>query len=151
LYASTIAGVPSIVEAYNRAIVEIHRACDERGVGRELRAGIDQFAMSTGVYVPLFAGAGPLDDGSIRADRIAHNVAALAGDESDAWLTQQLLEYAAFALFHAGSVLPRDAEGPLKAKVTEILKPLRQPGDGASLSYAPQPPSVPSGPFNFDE
>jgi uncharacterized protein DUF4388 len=125
-------GCEAIVETYNRAIVEIHRACDERGCGREFRAGIEQFAMSTGVYVPLFAGAGPLDDGSLRPGRIATNASALAGTESDAWLTQQLLEYGGFALFHAGSLLPREEEIALNGRVAEILKPLRQPTDGVA-------------------
>ncbi len=131
-------GVAAIVETYNRAIVEIHRACDEAGSGRELRAGLDQFATSTGVYVPLFSGAGPADDGALRAERIAQNVAAIAGDAGDSWLTQQLLEYAGFALFHAGSLLPRDAEAALKARIAEVLRALRQPSEGAAPpSFAP--------------
>jgi uncharacterized protein DUF4388 len=130
-------GVAAIVEAYNRAIVEIHRACDEAGSGPVLRAGLEQFTMSTGVYVPLFSGAGPADDGSLRAERIAQNLAAIGSDAGDAWLTQQLLEYAGFALFHAGSLLPREAETTLNARVAEILRALRQPAEGtapASLS-----------------
>ncbi len=135
-------GAAAIVETYNHAIVEIHRACDEGGCGRELRVGIERFASSTGVYGPLFAGAGPLDDGSVRVDRIAQNAAALAGDASDAWLTQQLLEYGGFALFHAGSLLPRETEIALNGRVAEMLKPLRQPTDGIA------PPSLAPGASN---
>ncbi len=124
-------GVPSIVETYNRAIVEIHRACDEAGSGRELRAGLEQFALSTGVYVPLFAGAGPEQDGSILAERIARNVAAVAAGDGDAWLAQQLVEHAGFALFQAGSLLPREAEATLNVRVAEILKPMRTPASRA--------------------
>jgi hypothetical protein len=124
-------GVGPIVETYNRAIAEIHRACDEAGSGRELRAGLEQFVMSTGVYVPLFAGAGPADDGTLRAERIAQNLAAIAGDAGDPWLTQQLLEHAGFALFHAGSLLPREAEAALNARVAEVLRAL-QPSEGAA-------------------
>jgi hypothetical protein len=124
-------GAAAIVETYNRAVVEIHRACDEAGSGRELRSGLEQFAMSTGVYVPLFSGAGPGEDGSLRAERIAQNVAAIGGDEGDAWLTQQLLEHAGFALFQAGSLLPREAEAALNARVAEILRPLK-PSEGAT-------------------
>ena len=76
-------GVAAIVETYNRAIVEIHLACDEAGSGQELRAGLEQFAMSTGVYVPLFSGAGPAEDGALRAERIAQNAAAIGGDAGD--------------------------------------------------------------------
>jgi hypothetical protein len=131
-------GVAAIVEAYNRAIAEIHRVCDESGAGRELRAGLEQFATSTGVYVPLFSGAGPAEDGGLRAERIAQNVAAIAGNEGDAWLTQQLVEYIGFALFQAGSLVTREAEATLNGRVGEILKPLRQPVEGGKLiSYAP--------------
>jgi hypothetical protein len=126
--------VAAIVETYNRAIVGIHVACDEAGSGRELRAGLEQFALSTGVYVPLFSGAGPAEDGALRAERIAQNVAAIGEDTGDAWLTAQLLEHAAFALFHAGSLLTRDAEASLNARVAEILRPLRQPSEGATPS-----------------
>jgi hypothetical protein len=132
-------GVPAVVETYNRAIVEIHRACDETGTGAPLRQGLEQFATSTGVFVPLFAGAGPEEDGSVRADRVARNVATVAGDAdgaSDVWLTQQLLEYAGFALFHAGSLLPREKEAQLNARVAEILKPLR-PRETKPISFAP--------------
>jgi hypothetical protein len=129
-------GVAAIVETYNRAIVEIHLACDEAGSGHELRAGLEQFAMSTGVYVPLFSGAGPGEDGALRAERIAQNAAAIGGNAGDPWLTQQLLEYAGFALFHAGSLLPREAEAALKARVAEVLRALRQPGEAAA------PPSI---------
>lgn len=127
-------GAAAIVETYNRAIVAIHAACDEAGSGRELRAGLEQFAMSTGVYVPLFSGAGPAEDGALRAERIAQNVAAIGGDSGDAWLAAQLLEHAGFALFHAGSLLPREAEAALNVRVAEILRPLRQPSEGATPS-----------------
>jgi Domain of unknown function (DUF4388) len=130
-------GAAAIVETYNRAIVEIHKACDQAGSGRELRSGLEQFAMSTGVYVPLFSGAGPGEDGALRGERIAQNVAAIgagAGDSGDAWLTQQLLEHAGFALFEAGSFLSREAEAALNARVAEILRPLRQPTEGATPS-----------------
>jgi hypothetical protein len=132
-------GVAAIVEAYNRAVVEIHRACDEAGSGTSLRTGLEQFAMSTGVYVPLFSGAGPEDDGTLKPDRIAQNVHAVAGEAADdRWLTQQLLDYASFALFQAGSLLTREAETNLNAVVSEILKPLRQPVEGvAPPSFAP--------------
>ena len=48
---------------------------------------------------------------------------------------QQLYEYVGFALFQAGSLLPREAEVELNATVAEILKPMRQ-------AEAPAPSSV---------
>ena len=120
-------GAAAITAAFNEALVAVHRACDEAGKGAELRGAIEQFATSTGVYVPLLSGAGPLDDGSLRPEKIARNVEALAGEEHpDAWLAQQLFEYASFALFHAGSLLPRDVEGAVRARVGEMLKAFRQ-------------------------
>jgi hypothetical protein len=120
-------GAAAIVDAFNAALHEVHRACDGVGKGRELRSGIDQFATGTGVYPALFSGAGPMDDGGLRGDRVARNVVALAGEDNpDAWLTQQLFEYTGFALFHAGSLLPRDVEAALNARVAEILNPFRQ-------------------------
>jgi hypothetical protein len=124
-------GAAATVDAFNRALVEIHQACDAVGKGRELRAGVDQFATSTGVYGPLFSGAGPLEDGSLRGEGVARNVGALAGeDDTDGWLAQQLFEYAGFALFHAGSLLPRDVEAGLNARVAEMLKPFHPTADG---------------------
>ena len=93
--------------------------------------------MSTGVYVPLFAGAGPADDGTLRAERIAQNLAAIAGDAGDPWLTQQLLEHAGFALFHAGSLLPREAEAALNARVAEVLRALQPPEGATPASMTP--------------
>jgi hypothetical protein len=132
-------GAAAIVDAFNAALVEIHRACDAAGKGRELRAGIDQFATGTGVYPALFAGAGPTVDGSLRSDRVARNVVAWVGeDRPDAWLTQQLFEYAGFALFHAGSLLARDTEATLNMRVAQMLSPFRQqPEAGPFASRGP--------------
>jgi hypothetical protein len=130
-------GVPAIVEAFDLALREIHRACDAPGVGKgaELRAAIEQFATGTGMFVPLLAGAGPQEDGSLRAERVARNVAALAiEEEPESWLAQQLFEYVGFALFQAGSLLPREQETSLNARVAEMLKPLRQQPEGGPPS-----------------
>jgi hypothetical protein len=128
-------GPAAITEAFNRALVEIHRASDSAGTGTDLRSGLDKFAASTGVYGPLFDGAGPLADGSLDPERIARNVAVLAGDDADNWLLQQLSEYVGFALFQAGSRLGRDEEKALSSRVLEILKPVRK----ASESGMPSP------------
>jgi hypothetical protein len=128
-------GPAAVVEAFDRALVEIHRTSDAAGKGRELRAAVEQFVMSTGVFVPLLDGAGPLEDGSLRPERVARNVAALAVEEdAEAWLVQQLFEYTGFALFHAGSLLPREDEKSLNARIAEMLKPLRQQPEGGPPS-----------------
>ena len=128
-------GPAAIVGAFDRALVEIHRACDAAGKGKELRGAVEQFAMSTGMFVPLLEGAGPLPDGSLRAERVARNVAVLAADADPAgWLAQQLFEYVGFALFQAGSLLARGEETSLNARVAELLEPLRQQPEGGPPS-----------------
>ena len=124
-------GPAAIAQAINTVLGEIHRACDAAGVGKALRTGIEQFAVGSGVFMPLLNGAGPLEEGTLRPERIARNVAALAGEEDpDGWLAEQLFEYVGFALFHAGSLLPRDVQRALDARVAELLRPLRRGPDG---------------------
>lgn len=118
-------GPEDIVEGFNPALVEIHKACDAYGKGVELRDGLARFATGGGVYDPLFQGAGPLPDGGFRPERVGNNLAALAGEDPDAWLIQLMHDYIGFAMFQAGSLLPRDAEKQLAATVAELLKPLR--------------------------
>ncbi len=118
-------GPQAIMEGFNPALIEIHASCDASGKGAELRDGLSRFATGGGVYDPLFQGAGPLSDGTLKPERVERNLAALAGDDPDAWLTQLMLDYIGFALFQAGSLLPRDAEARLSASVGDRLQPLR--------------------------
>jgi hypothetical protein len=127
-------GSAAVVEVVNRALVEIHRACEARGGAADLREGLEQFVASTGTYVPLFDGAGPTADGSLKGDRVDKNARVLAGVDADRWLAAQLFDYAAFALFHAGSLVPREDETILKERVTEMLRPLRQQLEGNAPS-----------------
>jgi hypothetical protein len=133
VHAPRPAGLDGALEAFNGALVAIHAACDAAAKGPELRVGLEQFATSTGAYVPLFAGAGPASDGSLRPDVVARNIAATrgAGDDSEGWLVQELLEYAGFALFHAGSLLSRDAASALEARASELLQLLRRSAEAA--------------------
>jgi hypothetical protein len=64
---------------------------------------------------------------------VERNLAALAGEDPDAWLIQLMHDYIGFALFQAGSLLARGEEGRLTQAVTELLKPLR-PVDSSPLS-----------------
>jgi len=77
------------------------------------------------VYDPLFMGAGPMQDGTLKPDRIRRNIAALAGEDPDAWLVQLMNDYVGFALFQAESILSREAQAALLAGVMETMKPLR--------------------------
>ncbi|MBX3186943.1 MAG: DUF4388 domain-containing protein [Labilithrix sp.] len=118
-------GPEAIVETFNPALAAIHERCDTAGKGADLRDGLGRFATGGGVYDPLFMGAGPLQDGTLKPDRIGRNIAALAGDDPDAWLVELMNDYVGFALFQAESILSREAQATLLADVMEILKPLR--------------------------
>lgn len=138
-------GPVAIVEAFNEALVEIHRVCDAAGKGRELRSAIEMFASSTGVYVSLLPVSGPGEDGSLDAERVARNIvtAAVGEQDVDAWITQQMFDYAGFALFHAGSLLPRDAEVALNTRVMKMLEPFRQQPEVATPSRLTGPSNAP--------
>jgi hypothetical protein len=125
-------GPEAITGVFNRALVEVHRMCDTAGKGSELREGLARFATGAGIYDPLFMSAGPLPDGTFRGERVARNLAALAGDDPDAWLIQLFHEYVGFAMFQAESLLPRNIERALVKVVAEALTPVR-----ASESLAP--------------
>jgi hypothetical protein len=118
-------GPEAIVDMINPALLAVHERCDAAGKGADLRDGLSRFATGGGVYDPLFMGAGPLADGTLKPDRIGRNIAALAGEDPDAWLVELMNDYVGFALFQAESILSRDAQAKLLADVMEILKPLR--------------------------
>jgi hypothetical protein len=129
-------GADSIVSVFNRALAAIYGACGAVGKAAELRDGLARFATGAGIYDPLFLSAGPLEDGTLRPERVARNLAALAGDDPDAWLIQLLHEYVGFAMFQAESLLSRDVERGLKDAVSEMLKPVR-PIDNAGGGVLP--------------
>lgn len=118
-------GPEAIIETFNPALAAIHERCDGAGRGGELRDGLSRFATGGGIYDPLFMGAGPLADGTLKPNRIANNIAALAGEDPDAWLVGLMNDYVGFALFQAESLLPRDEQSSLMAQVMDVLKPVR--------------------------
>lgn len=118
-------GAEAIADVFNRALAEVHKRCEAAGKGSEIRDGLARFATGAGIYDPLFSGAGPSQDGTLRSDRVARNLAALAGDDPDAWLIQLLHEYVGFAMFQSESLLPREIERELVTVVAETLAPVR--------------------------
>jgi hypothetical protein len=128
-------GPEAITTVFNRALVQIHAKCDAAGKGVELREGLSRFATGAGIYDPLFMAAGPQPDGSLKAERVAKNLAALAGDDPDAWLIQLLHEYVGFAMFQAESLLQREVERDLVKGVAETLTPVRPLEGGPSSSH----------------
>lgn len=129
-------GPEAIIETFNPALAAIHERCDTAGRGGELRDGLSRFATGGGIYDPLFMGAGPLADGTLKPNRIANNIAALAGEDPDAWLVGLMNDYVGFALFQAESILSREEQSNLTAQVMDMLKPVR------SLLEAPFPRAV---------
>lgn len=118
-------GPEAIVEAFNPALAAIHECCDSAAKGAELRDGLARFATGGGIYDPLFMGAGPLADGTLKPSRIANNIAALAGADPDAWLVGLMNDYVGFALFQAESLLSRDEKDALQRQVSDALKPVK--------------------------
>lgn len=90
-----------IVTACNEAVALILRELDAMDEGDAVRAQLAEFAAG-GVFVPLFAGAGPADDGTFDTARVLANFAAFppTGD-NEQLLSVWLREYAAYALFLA--------------------------------------------------
>ena len=128
-------GPVAIVEAFNPALVEIHSDATRPARGMSFATRSRGSRPAPLVFDPLFFGAGPRADGSFAAERVAKNLAAVAGEDPDAWLVQLLDEYVGFALFQAGSLLSRESEAALAAQVAEVLKPVR------SLNLTTSPPA----------
>ena len=133
-------GAVAIVEVFNSALAEVHRRCDAAHKGGELRDALARFATGGGIYDALFQGAGPAADGTFASDRVGRNLAALAGDDPDAWLSQQVFDYVGFALFQAGQLLSRDEEIALGAVVAALLQPLRSTDVSSPPSRHPDGP-----------
>jgi hypothetical protein len=132
-------GPEAIVEAFNPPLLLMHETCDRAGKGNDLREGLSRFATGGGIYDPLFMAAGPLPDGTFKPERVANNIAALAGDDPDSWITQLMMDYVGFGLFHSESLLPREAHQRLTEAVSEMLKPLQNSGVQSGVDPAPQP------------
>jgi hypothetical protein len=117
-------GPEALVSIFNQAIGIVFEAAERAGKGQLLREHLGQFASSIGVYDALFAGAGPGPDGRLDEARTVQNVTTLGGSDAETLLAQWLYEYAAFALFDAGSHLAKDDERRLSKDVSELIKVL---------------------------
>lgn len=124
----------AIVETFNGAMRSVYLAAMEVSKQDELTATLASFASGSGVYDALFMFAGPDEYGCVKAERVAQNIASLAGDDTLASLCQWLYDYAAFALFAAGSLVPKEIEQTLSRQVAEALAPLSQHHDESPKS-----------------
>ena len=130
-------GVQAIVTLFNQAISLILKKVDAVGGGRDVREQLASFATASGVYDALFRDAGPAQDGTLDAHKIAGTVEQLVGPENaESMLSQWLYEYASFAMFIAepllrSRVLPASDGSPASTEsaavskaVAELLAPL---------------------------
>lgn len=128
-------GPTAIVTLFNQAIGLILKHVDEVGGGAEIREQLSSFATASGVYDALFRDAGPGEDGTLDADRIAETIVVLVGPENaTGMLGQWLYEYASFAMFIAEPLLRSrmvdEGAGPVSEgaavsrRVAELLAPL---------------------------
>ena len=103
------------------------------------------FAQKEKTYVTLFAGAGPEDDGTLDAKRVAQNAKALpAAIKKDETLSKLFHEYASYALFLARPHLRRaqarehamasdlSSKARLSQRVATMLEPLAPHGADAT-------------------
>ena len=128
------------VEVCNQAAGLILRELDAMDSGDTVREQLASFAAKGDVYPVLLAGAGPADDGTFDAARVADNVLRInTRDGADAMLSQWLYEYASYALFVARPHLHRGqaAREPgteetslskrLSQRVSAVLEPIAPP------------------------
>ncbi|MEM9691048.1 MAG: DUF4388 domain-containing protein [Myxococcota bacterium] len=129
-------GAHAMVTLFNQAIALILKKVDTIGGGEDVREQLASFATASGVYDALFRDAGPAEDGTLDADKVAETVQRLAGEGSALdLLGQWLYEYASFAMFIAEPLLrsrlaDAEASGPISEgvlvsrRVAELLAPL---------------------------
>ncbi len=97
----------SVVAIFNDAIRTIFGVAARHGKDKALREHLSAYAAGVGVLGTLFAGAGPLADGTVDSARVAGNVATIAGADAVPALARWLHEYVAFALFDVGADIPK--------------------------------------------
>jgi hypothetical protein len=115
-----------IVATYNRAIGLILRELDAMDEGDTVREQLAAFAAQRGA-LDMLRGAGPSDDGTLDATKIASNLGA-GGEQR---LADHLYEAASYALFLARPHLKRrdlgknrDVKSRLSQRVSELLEPI---------------------------
>lgn len=121
-----------VVQVYNRAISVILRELDAMDEGDPVREQLSKFMSERESARVLFDGAGPADDGTLDAERIAVNLAQpTTPADAEQMLATSLYEYASYALFLARPHLRRRNEGTntnnkarLSARVAAMLDPI---------------------------
>jgi hypothetical protein len=123
----------AVVDVYNQAISLILRELDAIDEGDSVREQLVAFANKGDAYATLFVGAGPADDGTLDAARVADNVTRVSNaKDAEEKLAQWLYDYASYALFLARPHLQRvqaarDESGApkrLSQRVNALLQPI---------------------------
>jgi hypothetical protein len=97
-----------VVDVYNQAIALLLRELDAMDEGDEVRTQLSAFVAREGIYGPLLTGAGPADDGTLRAAAVESNIAQLENPQvAEEMLGRWLFDYASYALFLARPHLRR--------------------------------------------
>ena len=60
-----------VAATFNAAVGLVFKSVIEAGRAEELHDGLKSFATSSGLYDHLFRGAGPKEDGTVEAERVA--------------------------------------------------------------------------------
>ncbi len=117
------AKVKQLVGLFNEVLQDIFLAVATYGGMAQTRATLDAWIQGSG-YAPYF-GEGVDELGTIDPDHVARALAGVDSDHPLEALHQALHELAAFALFSATTVLPRDQELVLARDVNARLKAIR--------------------------
>lgn len=122
-------GPAAIVDIYNAAIALLLRELDAMDEGDAVREQLAKFA-GKAMYAPIFAGAGPADDGTLDPKKVTANVTARgAPPNAPMLLASWLHEYASYALFLARPHLARlaDAQNMQRPRVSTRVSALLDP------------------------
>jgi hypothetical protein len=144
----------AIVETFNTAMRAIFAEVGAAGRAEELRAQLQGYSSSSGMYVALFMFAGPEPDGSVITDRVVANILKVAVDDKISAAAQWLYDYAAFANFAAGSLVPITRAKDMARQVGEMIAPLRQQSGretGRNSMYSEGPTSMTTPDITFNE
>jgi hypothetical protein len=113
-----------LVELSNRLLAMIHAEADAAGKSQELRRGLTSFAKGAKGYGELLLRAGPAENGTFDARRVALNADRALARAPEMTLRGMLYEYVSFAIFCVGATLGFQRESELSAKLATELKEL---------------------------
>jgi hypothetical protein len=115
-----------VVESFNEAYARVYKLVEVAGRAIALLKAVDSFFQSAAEFAPLFVGVMLDDDGRIAPDQVLANLHIAPTDNRAEYLSRGLRELLFFELFSAGEAVDRDEERELHAKLSQILKDLKE-------------------------